>query len=539
MLSNRSTHIKVLWAVVLSTFILTSTSAVGSYINNPSKTLINHQVRDPNSVLQEIPYGGTLKIYVVEPTSRWINRGKAYAFGFLDFALEETLNLDYLDTYTETIIWDGAEAGFSDIAENNTMVIATVFNPERHQGYAYPPFRNPFDAYYVDAAAAALPGETGYNKQSDNFTHTVFLEEATATYCGYCPATRDALESIYNSSDYPFYYVALVGDKNTVAIDHLVHQYNLYGYPTCFIDGGYRTIVGGYEYESPYRNAIESAGKQDVHDLNLSVSLTWLDNSKIQIEVTLVNNEILENSPPEKPATPSGLREGSPEILYNFTTNTTDSDGDDVSYWFDWGDENNSGWTEYKRSGSDIMVAHNWTQKGTYDIKVKAKDTFGKESEWSDPLEIEIPHSRNQQHTVPLTAKGRVTPKMVSTEQFAKITFTVFEGDGCACEPLFEADVWAFGLDVGHNDSNLTDEDGETTLFLEYNFHYRVTIEKENFQTVRFDFQVLDDQEFVIHLKEEDGVSLRKLAILQTFLSNIHNHLPVHFLSQQRFSRIQ
>ncbi len=45
-----------------------------------------------------------------------------------------------------------------DSDDINTMVFAVVFNSEQHQGYAYPPSNNPFDAYYVDAATAANPG---------------------------------------------------------------------------------------------------------------------------------------------------------------------------------------------------------------------------------------------------------------------------------------------------------------------------------------------------------------------------------------------
>ncbi|MCK5030986.1 MAG: Zn-dependent exopeptidase M28, partial [Thermoplasmatales archaeon] len=32
-----------------------------------------------------------------------------------------------------------------------------------------------------------------------------------------------------------------------------------------------------------------------------------------------------------------------------------------------------------------------WDEKGTYDIRVKAKDTKGNESDWSDPLVVSMP----------------------------------------------------------------------------------------------------------------------------------------------------
>ena len=47
-----------------------------------------------------------------------------------------------------------------------------------------------------------------------DFMHVVFCEEATATGCPYCPAMSEALCSIYQSGDYPFYFVAMVADVN-------------------------------------------------------------------------------------------------------------------------------------------------------------------------------------------------------------------------------------------------------------------------------------------------------------------------------------
>ena len=36
---------------------------------------------------------------------------------------------------------------------------------------------------------------------------------------------------------------------------------------------------------------------------------------------------------------------------------------------------------------------HTWTVKISYNIKVKAKDIYDKESVWSDPLPITMPYS--------------------------------------------------------------------------------------------------------------------------------------------------
>lgn len=334
------------------------------------------------------PYTGRLRIYVVEPVSRWKNyNGEAYHFGFLGFALNQDISIDPLDTYEKSITWNG------DVTEENVIVIAVVSNSTKHQGYAQPPEDHPFQAYYTDATAATTPGNTGYNTVTTGFTHTVFVEEATATWCPYCPAMANTLYKIYNSGDYPWYFVAMIDDMNSQAASRLRSDYNIYGFPSAFFDGGYRVFVGGSSSESSYRPLIQASGKREVPPLNLSVSVTYIGDGDLQIGVNILNKDENINYPPATPPAPSGETSGNIGIDYPYTTSTTDANDYDVWYWFDWGDGTNSGWIGPRPSGSLAIATHNWTTEGNYNIKVKAKDSSGAESNWSDPLPITMPYS--------------------------------------------------------------------------------------------------------------------------------------------------
>jgi hypothetical protein len=88
------------------------------------------------------------------------------------------------------------------------------------------------------------------------------------------------------------------------------------------------------------------------------------------------------SNPPAKPSTPVGPTHGIWHVEYTYTSNTTDPD--QVSYLFDWGDGTNSGWLP---TG---VGKHIWNEPGTYDVKVKARDTWGACSQWSDPLIVVI-----------------------------------------------------------------------------------------------------------------------------------------------------
>ena len=99
------------------------------------------------------------------------------------------------------------------------------------------------------------------------------------------------------------------------------------------------------------------------------------------------------NIPPLIPCKPSGQTNGEPGHWYFYTTNTTDLDGDRIFYNFSWGDGNYSEWIGPYNSGEIAGMRHMWAE-GTYEIKVKAMDTFGKESNWSEPLEVSMPKNQ-------------------------------------------------------------------------------------------------------------------------------------------------
>ena len=108
---------------------------------------------------------------------------------------------------------------------------------------------------------------------------------------------------------------------------------------------------------------------------------------------TIVNCGVLNmrpNTSPNIPSAPSGPDNGTPNTSYTFTTTTTDPDGDEVAFKFDWGDGTQSAWTSYVDSGSSASKSHSWSAKGTYYVKVKAKDTYNAESGWSATHPITI-----------------------------------------------------------------------------------------------------------------------------------------------------
>jgi len=99
------------------------------------------------------------------------------------------------------------------------------------------------------------------------------------------------------------------------------------------------------------------------------------------------------NQRPKTPSRPSGNASGKANDEYTYTTSTLDPDGDYIYYQWDWGDGTTSEWYGPYLSSEICNASHTWTSKGNYEIKVKAKDSNGAESDWSDPLSITMPYS--------------------------------------------------------------------------------------------------------------------------------------------------
>lgn len=152
----------------------------------------------------------------------------------------------------------------------------------------------------------------------------------------------------------PYTYQWNFGDGNTSTIQNPTHSYHTFG-----------------EYE-----------------LTLTVSdsknLTALNSTIVTISTNIA---------PEKPEL-NGSLEGKAGDEYNYTCSAIDANGNDVYYKWDWGDGEITEWIGPYQSGTLITFSHVWDEKGDYEIRVKAKDIYDLESDWSNPLTVTMPKSK-------------------------------------------------------------------------------------------------------------------------------------------------
>ncbi len=134
-------------------------------------------------------YTGMLRVFVTEINGRWKDDDNIpFKHAFLAFALEEYVFVNETDTLQWDVGWDGHDfedangIDYASLREDNVRIIAAVYNSDGYSGYSDPPSGGEFIVHEVDAAAAATTGVTGYNLVTEDFTHTVFVEDGATTW---------------------------------------------------------------------------------------------------------------------------------------------------------------------------------------------------------------------------------------------------------------------------------------------------------------------------------------------------------------------
>jgi len=88
-------------------------------------------------------------------------------------------------------------------------------------------------------------------------------------------------------------------------------------------------------------------------------------------------------------------------VFYSFTSTTSDPEGDDIAFQFEWGDGTRSNWSNFVQNDSSIIMVKSWITAGTYSVRVRAKDVKEKTSEWSGERQITI-YANNPPNVPPI-----------------------------------------------------------------------------------------------------------------------------------------
>jgi len=124
------------------------------------------------------------------------------------------------------------------------------------------------------------------------------------------------------------------------------------------------------------------------------VTLRVTDNDGL---IGMKTKYVLVYKEPLTPPSITGPTSGKVGVTYEYEFVQVNPDGDDISYFIDWGDNTTTGWTDYYTSGEWITRNHTWYEKGDYEIIAKVKDCYGGESPWS-MLKVTMPRDKSIQN---------------------------------------------------------------------------------------------------------------------------------------------
>ena len=150
----------------------------------------------------------------------------------------------------------------------------------------------------VVSTVQAISFSINYDPLTVEFTHNVFAEDTTATWCSNCPTAAEALYNIYQSGDYPFYFVSLVDDKSPIGKernrDYSFGIIKIYAFPTVYFDGGDTNFIGRKSTvpltEAEYRTLIEQEGiRTPRQPITMESFVTWEGDAKITVIVNITN----------------------------------------------------------------------------------------------------------------------------------------------------------------------------------------------------------------------------------------------------------
>ncbi len=164
-------------------------------------------------------------------------------------------------------------------------------------------------------------------------------------------------------------------------------EFNRAWTPTIYSDGGYQLYIGNSQ--TSIRNLIGQSSQRAVAPLDLIVRMEQVGDDSYDITVR-IGNEVPANNEPAAAAVDAGPHAGIDGEEYEFESTTTDPDADELNYQWDWGDGRDlSEWMGPYASGETCTASHSWPE-GDFDIKVRARDAWGVETEWSAAYSIHL-----------------------------------------------------------------------------------------------------------------------------------------------------
>jgi PKD repeat protein len=120
------------------------------------------------------------------------------------------------------------------------------------------------------------------------------------------------------------------------------------------------------------------------------------------------------NIPPVAPDV-DGPQSGRKNTVLNYTVVSTDEDGDDIQYIFDWGDDTII-YSDFVDNGTVVTESHSWSMWGVYSVMVKAFDNMSESGASSFVVLIDVIWVKDIGYLIDTDSDGVTYEKFYSNE---------------------------------------------------------------------------------------------------------------------------
>lgn len=177
-----------------------------------------------------------------------------------------------------------------------------------------------------------------------------------------------------NGSTTRFFYEESIlfsepGTYFVVAAAKVDQRYKTVSYPEIFGKNSYLRLIHERTNDTYFESINGSDGLEEIRGQE------WWHSSIITIQVK-------DNDPPLKPKI-IGKKIGDINEEQFFEIEFNDPNDDMIYLLIDWGNDNKTGWLGPFESGGSLNISHKYDDKGLVSMRVKAKDVFNDESEFS------------------------------------------------------------------------------------------------------------------------------------------------------------
>jgi C1A family cysteine protease len=163
---------------------------------------------------------------------------------------------------------------------------------------------------------------------------------------------------------------------------------------------------------------------------------------KCEIDLGVKYIELGGSNPPNTPNIPNGISTGIAGEHYSFTTSANDPDNNGLYYLVDWDDGEHIMSEGVYPNMAPATLTHSWSvlNQEEFNVRVKAIDVYGFESDWSHSFTIKITNNKPDK---PLKVQGILRGVPEKEYEFTSLTN---DPDGHQIYYLFD---WGDGSDSG------------------------------------------------------------------------------------------